>query len=186
MVATYINYINTLKFIFKVRCRHGTYIHFVHMYVHSYVHTYVHNYMHCYVRTYTDYNVLLFLYAVPAPIVNISVPNNLTTGQPVTMNCTIVVVRGISSRVDIVWYSGLRQVRRVNNATASMLNGTAAVYRDSFSIHSLSTQYDGRAYSCDAIINSDPLVVASSSVTLNITSKLTVCMFLLLCMYVAM
>ena len=109
---------------------------------------------------------------------NISVPNNLTTGHPVTMNCTIVVVRGISSRVDIVWYSGLQQVRRVNNAAASVLTDTAAMYRDSFSIPSLSIQYDGREYLCEAIINSHPLVIASSSITLKITSKLTICTYI--------
>ena len=117
------------------------------------------------------------MYVVPAPIVNITVPNNLTTGQSVTLDCSAVTVKGITSRVDIVWYSGV-QVRRVNNVTASIINDTAAVYRDSLNISSLTRQHDGRVYSCQAIINSDPLLDAISSVRLNVTCKSTIkCMY---------
>ena len=107
---------------------------------------------------------------VPAPNVSITVPNNLTTGQSVTLDCTVVTVKGITSRVDIVWYSGV-QVRRVNNVTASIINGTAAVYRDSYNISSLTRQHDGRLYSCQAIINNEPLLFAISSIRLNVTCK---------------
>ena len=113
--------------------------------------------------------LLYFMYVVPAPTVNISVPNNLTTGQPLTMDCTIVAVRGITSRVDIVWYSG-GQVRRVNNVTAS-INGTAALYRDSFNISSLTRQHDGRVYSCQAIIYSRRWLFIYTSIRLNVTCK---------------
>ena len=115
----------------------------------------------------------LNFYIVPAPIANITVPNNLTTGQPLTLDCAAVTVKGITSRVDFVWYSGV-QVRRVNDVTASIINSTAAVYRDSFNISSLTGKHDNKVYSCQAIINSDPLVAASSSVRLNITCKFTI------------
>ena len=112
-----------------------------------------------------------FLFStVPTPNVSITVPNNLTTGQQLIMNCTVVTVKGITSRVDIVWYGG-GQVRRVNNVTASIINGTAAVYRDSFNISSLTRQHDGRVYSCQAIINDEPPLFALSSIRLNITCK---------------
>ena len=105
---------------------------------------------------------------------NISVPNNLTTGQQLIMDCTAATVKGITSRVDIVWYYSGGQVRRVNNVTASIINRTAAMYRDSFNISSLTGQHDNRVYPCQAIINIDPLLAAFSSVRLNITCKLTI------------
>ena len=117
-------------------------------------------------------NLIIFLiFIVPAPIVNIIVPNDLTTGQSVTLDCSAVTVKGITSRVDIVWYSGV-QVRRVNNVTASIIND-AAVYIDSFNISSLTAKHDNRVYSCQAIINSDPLVDAIYSVRLDVTCKST-------------
>ena len=110
---------------------------------------------------------------------NITVPNNLTIGQSVTLDCSAVTVKGITSRVDIVWYSGV-QVRRVNNVTASIINDTAAVYRDSLNISSLTGKHDNRLYSCQTIINSDPLVAVISSVRLNVTCKSTIkCMYIL-------
>ena len=117
-------------------------------------------------------HIIFLLCTVPAPNVTITVPNNLTTGQSVTLNCSAVAVKGITSRVDIVWYSGV-QVRRVNNVTASIINDTAAVYKDSLNISSLTRQHDGRVYSCQVIINTEPLIllVDSTSIRLNVTRK---------------
>ena len=110
-------------------------------------------------------------HTVPFPTMNISVPNNLTTGQPTTLDCTAVTVNGITSRVDLVWYNGTALVRRVNNATANIINSTAVVYRDLFNISSLTRQDDGRVYSCQAVINSEPPLFALSSIRLNVTCK---------------
>ena len=104
---------------------------------------------------------------------SISALNNLTTGQSMTLNCSIVAVRGITSRVDIVWYGNGVQVRRMDNVTASIINGTAAEYRDSLNISSLTRQHDGRVYSCETIINSEPLLIDNSSITINVTCEFT-------------
>ena len=106
-------------------------------------------------------------------------PNNinLTTGQSLTMECTIVAVLGISSTLDIVWYvDGLTvEVRRVDNIIAmSIISSTAAVYRDSYVISSLTTQHNGRLYSCQAVINDEPLlIIPSSSIRLHVACKFT-------------
>ena len=106
-------------------------------------------------------------------------PNNinLTTGQSLTLECTIVSVLGISSTLDIMWYAdGLTaEVRRVDNITAmSIINSTAAVYRDSYIISSLTTQHNGRLYSCQAVINDEPLlIIPSSSIRLHVACKFT-------------
>ena len=112
-------------------------------------------------------------YIVPTPAVTVSVPNNLTTGQSVILDCSIVIVRGITSRVDVVWYDNSVQVRKMDNVTASIITGTVAVYTDSLNISSLTQRHDGRVYSCEAIINSEPLTTAFSSIRLNVTCKFT-------------
>ena len=110
-------------------------------------------------------------FTVPNPVVTISAPNNLTTGQSVVLDCSIVAVRGITSRVDIVWYDNGVQMRRVNNITASIINGTTAAYTDSLNISLLTQKHDGRVYLCEAIINSEPSLINYSSITINITCK---------------
>ena len=110
-------------------------------------------------------------YLVPTPVVTISAPNNLTTGQSVTLDCNIVAVRGITSRVDNVWYDNGIQVRRTDNVTASMINDTTAVYTDSLNVSILTRQHDGRVYLCEAIINSEPLLATFSYITLSVVCK---------------
>ena len=138
---------------------------------------------HYYIATY----VCILYYSVPTPVVTISAPNNLTTGQSVTLDCSAVVVRGITSRVDIVWYdyNGV-QVKRMDNITASIINGTAVVYTDSLNISLLTRQHDGRVYICEAIINSEPLLAAFSPVTLIIACKFVKCFIYAtyVCMYI--
>ena len=115
-----------------------------------------------------------FFYAVPIPIVYISLPdNNLTTGQSLTIDCTVAAVNGITSSVDIVWYYSSLSVtaRRVNDVTP-IINGTTAVYRDSFVIPSLTRQHDGAVYVCQAVVNSEPLLQEFSFIRLNVTCKL--------------
>ena len=69
------------------------------------------------------------------------------------MQCSATIVRGITSRVDIIWSIGTRQIRRVNNVTASSFT-TSAVYNDSFIIPSLNISDIGDTYQCEVLINS--------------------------------
>ena len=111
---------------------------------------------------------------VPVPDVNITVPDNLNTSQPVTLDCTANTVKGITSTVDIVWYSGVQQMRMVNNVTASIIDGMGAVYRDLFNISSVTNKHDNKVYSCRVIIIRDPVLTAFSSVRLNVTCEFTI------------
>ena len=126
------------------------------------------------------YVCVIISFLVPIPNVSITAtPNNinLTTGKPLTMECTIVAVLVISSTLDIVLYADslTAEVRRVDNITAMrIINSTAAVYRDSYVISSLTTQHNGRLYSCQAVINDEPLlIIPSSSIRLHVACKFT-------------
>ena len=90
---------------------------------------------------------------------------NLTIGDPLTLDCTVTAVRGISSSVDIIWTTGGRVVRRVYNITADIENDYA-IYTDSFEISSLSAIDNGREYQCTVVINAYHPVYNSDQITL--------------------
>ena len=90
---------------------------------------------------------------------------NLTIGDPLTLDCTVTTVRGISSSVDIIWTTGGRVVRSVDNITADIENDYA-IYTDSFEISSLSAIDNGREYQCTVVINASQPVYNSDHITL--------------------
>ena len=131
---------------------------------------YICNYIHTY-------------FTVPIPFLQISIfgnetlgnetLRNVTIGDPLTLDCTVTAVRGISSSVDIVWTTGGRVVRRVDNITADIENDSA-IYTDSFEISSLSAIDNGREYQCTVMINNTQPVNNSVKVTLYFPGKLYV------------
>ena len=90
---------------------------------------------------------------------------NLTIGDPLTLDCTVTAIRGISSSVDIIWTTGGRVVRRVDNITADIENDYA-IYTDSFEISSLSAIDNGREYQCTVVINAYNPVYSGDQITL--------------------
>ena len=95
---------------------------------------------------------------------------NLMIAEPATLDCTVTAVRGISSSVDIIWTTGGRIVRRVDNITADMENDSA-IYTDSFEISSLSAFNNGREYQCTVVINANQPVYNSDQITLIFAGK---------------
>ena len=119
-------------------------------------------------------------FTVPIPLVQITIfdndtlenetMRNLTIGDPLTLDCTVTAVRGISSSVDIIWTTGGRVVRRVDNITADIENDSA-IYTDSFEISSLSVIDNGREYQCTVVINASQPVNSSDQITLILSGK---------------
>ena len=104
-------------------------------------------------------------FIVPTPLVQITISDNetmrnLTVGDPLTLDCTVTAVRGISSSVNIVWTTGGIELRRVDNITADIVNDSA-IYTDSFEISSLSALDNGREYQCTVMINATQPVNSS-------------------------
>ena len=114
------------------------------------------------------------MYVVPIPLVQITIFDNetlenttlrnITIGDPLTLDCTVTAVRGISSSVDIIWTTGGRVVRRVYNITVDIENDYA-IYTDSFEISSLSAIDNGREYQCTVMINASQPVNNSNQIT---------------------
>ena len=118
-----------------------------------------------------DYDVL-FVCSVPAPSIKITALNNQTVGQSLTLESTITTVRGITSRVDIVWNSNGVELKRINNSNISLTINDSELYEDTFNISLLSTSDDGRVFQCEMIIMTTPsIIVATGNIILDVTGK---------------
>ena len=131
---------------------------------------------HTHARAYTHndsflYILITFYITVPPPTVNVTALNTQTVGQSLTLQCVVTTVRGITSRVDIVWSSGGTELQRTN-VSSTMTNNSLA-YTNSYTISQLSTDDQDTVYWCCAGINSIPVVADNDSIALNVTSKQT-------------
>ena len=97
-----------------------------------------------------------------------TIPSTQTVGQSLTLQCEVTSVRGITSRVDIVWSSGGTELQRMNNVSSTMMSNSL-VYTNSYTISQLSTIDDGRVIQCEGVINAGPSIMASDDITLNVT-----------------
>ena len=108
----------------------------------------------------------------------IALNNTQTVEQSLTLLCEVTTVRGITSRVDIVWRDNIGVLRRRNdtmalddNEVSSTIVEDVQVYTDSYTISRLSTTDDGRVIHCEGVINTRPPVMGSSNITLNVTGE---------------
>jgi len=104
--------------------------------------------------------------SVPTPEVSVIAPDQ-TVGQSLTLECNVTTVRGINSRVDIIWSRNGEEVNRTNDT----MMDTSLIYTDTYTIPLLSTDDEGAVFDCEAVINSTPMVMNNSSITLDVTGK---------------
>ena len=110
------------------------------------------------------------LILVPTPTVSVTNISTQTVDQSLTLQCEVTTVRGITSRMDIVWSSDGKELRRVNVLSSTTMNNSL-VYTDSYTISQLNTTDDGRVIQCEVVINTSPSVMASDSITLDLTGE---------------
>jgi len=79
----------------------------------------------------------------------------------------VTTVRGITSRVDIIWSSDGTELQIVEGVSISYTTDSSVVYTDTYNISQLSTTHNGREYECEVVINTDPPVMASDNDTLD-------------------
>jgi len=115
-------------------------------------------------------SILLF-FVVPSPIVLVTALDDQVLGDPLTLNCVVIAVLGISSPVDIIWTVDDDIVRRVNDVSATISNNSA-IYNDSLVIPELTALDNGRTYQCTVLINKSPPANFSGSMMLDFPGKL--------------
>ena len=96
--------------------------------------------------------------------------NNQTVGQSITLQCEVTTMRGITSRVDIVWSSNGIVLRRINGTIATTMDNSL-VYTDSYNISRLSTTDDGRVIQCEVLINRNLPIMALNNFTLSVNGE---------------
>ena len=109
------------------------------------------------------------LYVVPTPTVSVDVPTNQTVGQSLTLQYTVTMVRGITSRMVIMWS---REGRRFNitRVTDTTTMGTLVVYRGFYTILQLSTSDDGIMYEYRLVVRNSR-VETNGAIRLNVTGR---------------
>jgi len=84
-------------------------------------------------------------------------------GDPLSLECNVTTVRGITSSVDIVWIVNDEEVRRVNNASRK-IRDSFVMYSDAYRNDSLlSEDDDGIMYQCSVEINSTQFISTTST-----------------------
>ena len=131
----------------------------------------------CESRLLSDLVTCNLLFLVPTPTVSVTAPNTQTVGQSLTLQCEVTTVRGITSTVDIVWSSGGTELQRMNGVSSTTMDNSL-VYTDSYTISQLSTTDEGRVIQCEVVINASPPVMASNSITLDVTGEYMECVTL--------
>ena len=119
----------------------------------------------------TKVNFILptYFYIVPPPdTVNMAIISAQTVGQLLTLECNVSTVRGITSRVDIVWSSNGEELRRTEGVNVSFTSDSTVTYTDYYNAWQLNTSDDGRVYQCEVFVNTSSPLMADSNITLDV------------------
>ena len=92
-------------------------------------------------------------------------------GQSLKLKCNITAVRGITSRVDIIWSSDGLELQRTKKVNVTSMTSYSVLYTDMYSISQLSTTDEDKTYECTVLVISTLPVMATNNVTLNVTGK---------------
>ena len=90
-----------------------------------------------------------------------------TVGQPIFLLCEVTTVRGITSRVGIVWSCG---GLLYYDETPSTVNNSQ-VYISSYYIPQVNTSDEGRVFQCEGIIQTTPPKSNINTLTLDVTGQ---------------
>ena len=89
--------------------------------------------------------------------------------QPLTLECYATTVRGITSRVDIVWSSNGVQLKRIEGVNGSLISDNTVTYTDYYNVFQLNTSDDGTIYQCEVLVNLSPPLMIDGNITLDVT-----------------
>ena len=113
---------------------------------------------------------MFIIYVVPDPTLSLTIPNTQTVDQSLMLQCEVTTVRGITSRVDVIWSSSGTVLKRINGTTAVAMDNSL-LYTEFYTILQLNTADDDRVIQCEVVINATPLVMANDDIILNVTGE---------------
>ena len=81
-------------------------------------------------------------------------------------------MRGITSRVDIVWSSNGLELKTSQGMESNLTKHNSMLYTDSYTISQLGTVDEGRTYQCVVVINQVLPITVNDSITLDVAGEL--------------
>ena len=105
---------------------------------------------------------------MPIPSVTVNILNNQTVGQSLILKCSATTVRGITSRVDIMWSRNGLELNTIRGVNSSIIDDSES-FTDTYTIQQLNTADENREYQCEVSINIESPVKVTGSVALNVT-----------------
>ena len=121
----------------------------------------------------------MFLFSVPnSTNVTVTAPIIQIVGQSLILEANVTTVRGITSRIDIEWSTENITLQRTEGVNITSIASDSVIYNDIYSIAQVSTFDDGRVYQCKVIINTNPQLMTTESITLDVTGKFTTIVYL--------
>ena len=121
--------------------------------------------------TFKKSSVFCFNYSYLVPVPNstsVTVVGNQTVGQSLMLKCTVTTVKGITSRMDIVWSSNSYELKRTEGVNSYFTSDNSETYTDSYNAIQINTSDDGRVFDCKLLVNTIPLLIIDGSVTLDV------------------
>ena len=94
-----------------------------------------------------------------------------TVGQSLRLKCSVTTVRGVTSRLDIVWNSNGVELKRIEGAIANSTTDKSMLFVDYYIILQLNTADEDRVLQCKIKINANTPVVVTDSIKLNVTGE---------------
>ena len=101
----------------------------------------------------------------------VTAPNTQIVGQSLILECSVTTVRGITSRIDIEWSIGNATLQITEGVNVTSTESDSVIYKNIYNIAQVSTFDDDRVYQCKVIINTNPELMATDSITLDVTGK---------------
>ena len=120
-------------------------------------------------------NLIIHTYVfvlVPDPVIIMNAHSSQIVSKPLTLDCNITTVRGITSRVDIVWSSNGLELRKIEGIVSNLTQDNSVIYMDSYTIPQLGTVDEGRTHQCGIIINQAIPIIVNGAITLDVTGEL--------------
>ena len=109
--------------------------------------------------------------AVPIPSVTVNILNSQTVGESLMLECNATTVRGITSRLDILWSSDDMELNTIRGVNITSAIDNSVSFTDTYTIQQLSTADENRRYQCEVLIDTESPVKTTRSVILNVTGK---------------
>jgi len=116
---------------------------------------------------------MLLIFIVPETYsLTIIAHHNQIVGQSLTLECSVTTVRGITSRVDIVWSSDGTILKQVEKFSEDFTRLNLDTYTTTYTVSPLTINDNGKTFQCDVAIRADPPLMDATNVTLAVNGVL--------------